>query len=70
MSGSAVGESMDQTKDPFPGAADAGKVLEWISRQVSQSELGKGLFLEATTLLPADRQQAAPAMRQDGQPNF
>ena len=32
---------MDQVNDTFPGHDDAGKVLEWVKRQISDSALGK-----------------------------
>ena len=31
--------------DTFPGHQDAGKVLKWISRQISSTSLGKDLLL-------------------------
>lgn len=34
---------MEDTKDPFPGHSDAGKVLDWISRQISETALAKDL---------------------------
>lgn len=34
---------MKDAKDPFPGPSDAGKVFDWISRQISQTELARDL---------------------------
>jgi len=34
---------MDQTKDAFPGHDDAGKAIDWISRQISSTSLAKDL---------------------------
>ncbi|GFM89338.1 hypothetical protein PSCICO_47370 [Pseudomonas cichorii] len=34
---------MEAIKDPFPGHGDAGKALDWISRQISETALEKDL---------------------------
>ena len=34
---------MYQIKDSFPGHDDAGKAIDWISRQISLTSLGKDL---------------------------
>ena len=49
---------MDKIKDPFPGHDDAGKVVEWIKRQISDSALGKGFesALQAQCGEPISRQ--------------
>ncbi|HEY0290708.1 MAG TPA: hypothetical protein VGC62_27505 [Pseudomonas sp.] len=35
---------MDNSKDTFPGHDDAGKALDWISRQISETVLAKDLL--------------------------
>ncbi len=50
---------MDQAKDAFPGHDDAGKAIDWISRQISSTFLGKDLqsMLAGVNDVPMSRQK-------------
>ena len=51
---------MDQAKDAFPGHDDAGKAIEWISRQIFSTSLGKDLqsMLAGVNDVPMSHQKA------------
>lgn len=34
---------MSQIVDAFPGSDDAGKAIDWLTRQIFETSLGKGL---------------------------